>query len=155
MTDATTILSDYIIAPAHVGFVVEDLESAVELARQLYGIDEDSIRYEPTPGVEAPTRFAFFTVGGLTFEYIQPCDDHYRELLFASPSGGGGINHIAWQVTDIDAAARVLAEHGVLPGYVTPDGVITIGRKRMLYLDPATAGGQLVELIEERAGELD
>ncbi len=155
MTDPSRILKGYIVAPAHIGFVVEDLDSAIEQVCRLYGLSSNAIRYEPALGREAPTRFAFFSVGDLEFEYIEPCDEHFREQLFASPSGGGGINHVAWKVKDIDGAVKLLASHGVIPGYVTPDGVVAIGSKRMVYLDPATTGGHLVELIEELGSDID
>lgn len=148
MGDLSTVLSDWIIGPAHIGHVVTDLDVAIEEARTLYGFPADAVRYEPPPGVEAPTRFAFFEVGGLHFEYIQAVDERFGQLLFASPSGGGGINHVAWRVSDIEAAVAALGQQGILPGYVTPGGIISIGSKKMVYLDPATTGGLLVELLE-------
>ncbi len=69
------------------------------------------------------------------------------------PSGGAGINHVAWRVDDIDAAVALLAERGVRPGHVTPGGVMTIGPKKMVYLDPATTGGLVIELIEYPPGD--
>ena len=151
MAEVTRVLRDYILAPAHVGFVVSDLAAAMAQAKRLYGLAEADISYQPEAGQDAPTRFAFFAVGGLQFEYIQPCDEHFRQLLLAEPSGGGGINHVAWLVRDIHIAVALLASRGILPGYVTPEGIIRIGEKQMVYLDPATTGGQLVELIEESA----
>jgi methylmalonyl-CoA/ethylmalonyl-CoA epimerase len=68
--------------------------------------------------------------------------------LLAMPSGGAGINHVAWRVDDIDDAVALLARHEIYPGHVTPNGVIAIGQKKMVYLDPATTGGLIIELIE-------
>ncbi len=148
MNEITASLGNWIISPAHIGHVVTDLDSAVEQARRLYGLETDTVRYEPPPGVQAPTRFAFFEVAGLQFEYIQPVAARFEAQLFAAPSGGGGINHVAWRVSDIEAAVAALAGQGILPGYVTPGGIISIGEKKMVYLDPATTGGLLVELLE-------
>ena len=64
------------------------------------------------------------------------------------PSGGAGINHVAWQVDDIEAAVAHLEAAGIYPGHVTPDGIVAIGDKKMVYLDPATTGGLVLELIE-------
>ncbi len=69
-------------------------------------------------------------------------------MLLNAPSGGAGINHVAWRVSDIDAAMEVLAGQGIRPGYVTPQGVMTIGPRRMVYLDPETTGGLMIELLE-------
>lgn len=148
MNDLSALLGDWIIGPAHIGHVVSDMEAAIEAARALYGFSADAVRYEPAPGVEAPTRFAFFEVGGLQFEYIQPVAEQFRRQLLSAPSGGGGINHIAWRVSDIEAAVAGLSAQGILPGYVTPDGIIAIGGKKMVYLDPDTTGGLMIELLE-------
>jgi catechol 2,3-dioxygenase-like lactoylglutathione lyase family enzyme len=148
LADLKALLKDFIVEPVHVGFVVPDLTAAVADACAVYGLAPSEIRYEPPPGVEAPTRFAFFTVGGLEFEYIEPVAESFRQLLLEMPSGGAGINHLAWRVSDIDAAVAALAAQGIRPGHVTPDGVIDIGRKRMVYLDPATTHGLVIELLE-------
>lgn len=148
MADVHALLKGYIIEAAHIGFVVPDLAQALEKACRLYGLADEDISYLPLPGEDALTRFAFFSVGGLSFEYIQPCSEHFKALLLGMPSGGGGINHIAWRVSDIDSALGLLEKHDIIPGHVTPDGVVTIGAKKMVYLDPASAGGLVVELLE-------
>ena len=148
MSDVLTVLKDYVVGVAHVGFVVEDLGVAIAEACRVYGVSPGSVDYQPEPGVEAATRFAFFEVGGLAFEYIEPCSEEFRTILLDMPSGGAGINHVAWSVQDIEGAVAALAVQGITPGHVTPGGVITIGAKKMVYLDPATTGGLVIELIE-------
>lgn len=148
MADPRALLAQHILGVAHVGFVVPCLDEAVANAVRVYGLDARSVRYQPTPGEAAPTRFAFFTVGDLEFELIEPCSDYFRELLLAMPSGGAGINHVAWKVDDIEAAVARLEAAGMYPGHVTPDGIVAIGDKKMVYLDPATTGGLVLELIE-------
>lgn len=148
MTEALDLLADHILGPAHVGFIVEELDGAIAEACRVYGVDPVTVSYQPEGDVEAPTRFAFFSVGGLDFEYIEPRDAYFRELLLSMPSGGGGINHVAWRVRDIEGAVALLATHDIVPGHVTPEGVISFGGKKMVYLDPATTGGLVIELIE-------
>lgn len=148
MSDLPAVLADYIEGVAHVGFIVPNLTDAVAEARRVYGLAEEDIHYVPEPGEEATTRFAFYTVGGLEFELIEPVSDEFRKTLFATPSGGAGINHLAWRVRDIEAALACLLQHGIKPGHVTPQGVVTIGEKKMVYLDPATTGGLVIELLE-------
>jgi hypothetical protein len=55
---------------------------------------------------------------------------------------------VAWRVDDIEAAVALLATNGIRPGHVTPDGIIAIGPKKMVYLDTATTGGLVIELLE-------
>ena len=153
MVEPAQLLRDHILGVAHVGFVVPDLKAAVANAMRVYGLSRDDITYLPAAGEEPPgeevlTRFAFYTVGGLEFELIEPCSEHFRQLLLNMPSGGAGINHVAWRVDDIQAAVALLAVHGIHPGHVTPDGVVAIGPKKMVYLDPATTGDLVIELIE-------
>lgn len=148
MAEVHAILKDCIVEAAHIGFVVPDLEQAIDQAVRVYGLDCSDISYQPAPGEEALTRFAFFSVGGLLFEYIQPCSEYFKQLLLGMPSGGGGINHIAWRVSDMDQALARLARHGITPGHVTPDGVVVMGARKMVYLDPASTGGLVIELLE-------
>ena len=143
-------LSAYIIGLRHVGFLVEDLSTAVAETCALYGVSEDSVRYEPPAGVETATRFAFIKVADAEFEFIEAIAEPFTSLLGNSEKGQGGINHLAWTVSDIDAAMAVLAEQGVRPGHVTPDGVMSFPSKKLVYLNPEDCGGLLVELVEER-----
>jgi methylmalonyl-CoA/ethylmalonyl-CoA epimerase len=155
MADPRQVLKAFIRDVAHVGFVVTDLAEAVANARRVYGLAADDVSYQPEPGEEAATRFAFFEVGGLVFELIEPCSDYFQDILLAMPSGGAGINHVAWRVDDIDDAVALLARHEIYPGHVTPNGVVAIGEKKMVYLDPATTGGLIIELIEYPPGDVD
>jgi methylmalonyl-CoA/ethylmalonyl-CoA epimerase len=155
MADPRQVLKAFIREVAHVGFVVPDLAQAVANASRVYGLAPGDISYQPQPGEDAPTRFAFFEVAGLVFELIEPCSEYFQDILLAMPSGGAGINHVAWRVDDIDSAVALLAEHGIYPGHVTPEGVIAIGQKKMVYLDPATTGGLIIELIEYPPGDVD
>ena len=148
MTNLRMVLADYIEGVAHVGFIVDDLSDAVEQVCRVYGLVQEDIRYVPEPGEEAATRFAFYTVGGMEFELIEPVSEEFRNTLFSTPSGSAGINHMAWRVRDIEGALACLLERGIKPGHVTPQGIVTIGPKKMVYLDPATTGGLIIELLE-------
>ncbi len=141
--DAT--LKDYIIGLQHVGHIVEDLQAAIAGFKTLYGVDDKDIRVVPDA---TDTRFAFVTVGDTEFELIEPVSEYFKEVLLQAPSGGAGINHVAWRVSDLGACMRILAAEGITPGYVTPDGPIEFAGKRFVYLEPAATGGLYVELIE-------
>lgn len=148
MADPRAVLADFIEEVAHVGFVVPDLAVAVTAMCRVYGVVEKDIQYVPEQGEEAETRFAFFTVGGLDFELIEPRSRRFRDQLLSMPSGGAGINHVAWRVRNIEAALDCLLAHGIVPGHVTPEGIVTIGAKKMVYLDPETTDGLVIELLE-------
>lgn len=148
------LLDDYIIGLQHIGHVVRDLDATIDAFRSVYGVDETAIRRFPSADdpQDVETKFAFITVSGSEFELIEPVSDRFRELLFDQPSGGAGINHVAWRVSDMDACMGILAGRGIGPGYVTPDGPVCFADRRLVYLDPADTGGLLVELIEHRIG---
>lgn len=148
MKNLASTLQQYIVGIQHVGHVVDDLASAVAGFEALYGIDVNEVRWEPPAGVASPSRFAFVTVADTEFELIEVRDSKMREQIGKYPSGGAGINHIAWRVRGLDAVMAMLAEQGVRPGHVTPDGPVRFGNKEMVYLAPETTGGMLVELIE-------
>lgn len=142
-------LSSYIVGLQHVGHIVADLDASVAAFRRLYGLDEAAIRREPaTDDGSAATLFAFVRVGDTEFELIEARSPEFRKQLGASPVGGAGINHVAWRVSDIAACVALLAEQGIRPGHVTPDGVVEFGDRKLVYLEPSDTEGLLVELLE-------
>lgn len=143
------VLADHIMGLQHVGHVVRDLDAAVAAFCRLYGLTPSSVRYVPDMvDSDTPTRFAFVSVADTEFELIEPLSESFREILFGSQSGGAGINHVAWRVRDLDACLELLAELGIGPGHVTPDGPVAFKNRRLVYLDPSDCDGLLVELIE-------
>lgn len=137
-------LKEHIVGLQHIGHIVADLDAAVAQFAAVYGTEESDIRR--IHGDE--THFAFVTVGDTEFELIQPVSPTFQALLSGTPSGGAGINHVAWRVRDIEGCMRLLARRGIGPGHVTPDGVVEFEDRRLVYLDPSDTGGLLVELIE-------
>ena len=147
-------LKDYIIGLAHIGHIVRDLENGIAGFRRLYGLSDDDITILDAPaGTPQLTRFAFIRVGETEFELIEPVSEHFKTILLGMPSGLGGINHVAYLVDDIEGAVKCLAAQDIFPGHVTPDGIVDMGRKKMVYLDPDTTGGLVVELIENVSPE--
>ena len=142
-------IQDHILGLQHVGHIVADLDEAVTSFCRLYGVDPGTVRRVPTDEAQAgPTRFAFVTVADTEFELIEAVSEPFKTLLDRSPVGGAGINHVAWRVCDLDICLQKLRREGVLPGHVTPDGPVAFADRRLVYLDPETCGGLLVELIE-------
>ena len=146
---AKAALKDFIVGLRHVGHIVDDLKASVDDFRRIYGLAEEDITILPPFDQEAPARFGLLNVGGgVEFELIEPISDDMKATLHSVASGAGGINHVAYVVSDIDAALAVLAEQGIRPGHVTPDGVVDTGRTRIAYLNPVDTGDMLIELVE-------
>ena len=142
-------LKNYITGLRHVGHIVDDLRSSIQAFTEVYGLDESDITVLPPFGEDGPARFGLINVGGgVEFELIEPISEDMKNILGSVASGAGGINHVAYVVSDIDAALAVLEKQGIRPGHVTPDGVVDTGRTRIAYLDPASTGDMLIELVE-------
>jgi hypothetical protein len=107
----------------HVGYVVEDLDSSVEMFRKLFALDEADIRYVTPDETGGQVAFAFISLGGIELEIIQP-------------------------LTDIEQVLARMEKKGVRLGYITPDGVFDTGTKKIAYLNPQDTGGNLIELVE-------
>jgi len=146
--NAAAALKDFIVGLRHVGHIVEDLAVSIADFRRIYGLSDDDIKVLPPFGQEAPARFGLLNVGGVEFELIEPISEEMKTTLNAVSSGAGGINHVAYVVSDIDAAMAVLEKQGIRPGHVTPGGVVDTGRTRIAYLNPADTSDLLIELVE-------
>lgn len=142
-------LREFIVGLAHIGYVVEDMAAAIARFKHIYGVDDDAIRVIPPLGSSeaVETRFAFVNIGVVEFELIEPVSEYFRNILFARPSGIGGINHVAFEVKNIEQAVECMQKAGVPPGHVTPNGVVNFGNKKLVYFDPQAAG-MLLELVE-------
>ncbi|MEX0828145.1 MAG: VOC family protein [Haliea sp.] len=146
-------LAEHIVGLAHVGHIVKDLSVAVANFKRVYGLTDAAITYVPPLNAaaddsEVPTRFAFVDVKGTQFELIEPASSFFKDTLLNMPSGSAGINHVAFQVEDLAGVYASLQAQGIRAGHVTPQGIVDTGAKKMLYLDPETTGGLVIELIE-------
>ena len=130
----------------HVGYIVRDLKKSVADFQRLFDLRDEDIRIIPPFDLPSDSRFAFFHADGLDFELIEPISDHFKDVLFNS---GVGINHICFTVDDIEAAVKDMADKGVRPGHVTPNGIIQMTHQKMIYFNPEDTGGFLIEYIEE------
>lgn len=141
-------VSQYLRGVRHVGIVTEDAAALIQRLQQIFGLADDEILRIPADDAPADTRFAFFSIGGLPYEVIEPVSPHFRRLLLARPAG---INHVCYNVADLPAAVAAMQNAGVRLGHVTPDGIVTLPRFRMAYFHPEDTAGLLLEFVEELA----
>ena len=127
----------------HVGVVVRDTEASRKLWEDCFGI--------PLGGVEANAvrKLALYPVGESMVELISgvsPDGKHQRMVA----EGKGGLNHVCFEVEDIDAALAELKAKGV----PLLDEVPRIGHEgcRIAFLDPQGTENCLIELAERPAG---
>jgi methylmalonyl-CoA/ethylmalonyl-CoA epimerase len=126
----------------HIGIAVKDLDQAMKLYREAFGI-EPSLVYESS---YTKARIAFFPIGEVRVELIQPVD---RESVVGKflEKRGEGIHHISYRVKDVDGSLAELEKKGV--HLIDKKSRKVRENERVAFLHPKSTNGVLVELIQE------
>jgi len=124
----------------HLGVVVDDLAASIEHFSEVLGLPLERIEEH---GSELD--IAFLPCGDTQVELISPRrPDGFTGGYLAEH--GPGIQHVAFEVEDLEAALQELAERGVQPlGDAPRPGA---GNTIIAFLDPAAFGNILVELCQ-------
>ena len=125
----------------HVGVLVKDVDKSRALWEGCFGIKLGEVETNPI----RPVKLALYPVGESMVELIAgttPDSKHAKMIA----EGKGGINHICFEVEDIDEALAELKAKGVPLLDETP----RIGHAgcRIAFLDPAGTEGCLIELAQ-------
>ena len=129
----------------HLGVIVSDIEEAIAGFRDLLGLP-----LEKTEVYQGALDIAFLPCGDTQVELIQPRDDAGDAAAYLREQGPG-IQHVAFEVDDLERSLAELRDRGVdaIGDAPRPGADETI----IAFLDPAAFGGILVELCQYRAGE--
>jgi methylmalonyl-CoA/ethylmalonyl-CoA epimerase len=125
----------------HVGIAVADLDAAVALHEETYGMRAVHRETLTEQGVEA----VLFDVGENHVELLRPLADDTPVGRFLAKRGPG-LHHVAYQVLDITTALAQLREEGVRMIDVVPR--TGIRGSRVAFLHPGASGSILTELVE-------
>jgi methylmalonyl-CoA/ethylmalonyl-CoA epimerase len=125
----------------HIGVAVADLEAAIELHCERYGMPLVHRETIAAQGVEA----ALLDVGESHVELLSPLAEDTPVGRFLARQGPG-LHHVAYAVDDVDAALSMLRDLGLRAIDETPRAGIR--GSRIAFLHPATAGGVLTELVQ-------
>jgi methylmalonyl-CoA/ethylmalonyl-CoA epimerase len=132
----------------HVGVAVPDLDAAVQMYEQLFGMRLAHEEVNEEQGV----REAMLSIDGVGGPYVQLL----APLRPDSPIGrfldrqGPGVQQVAYGVDDVVAAADTLRQRGVRLLYDEPRR--GTGGSLVNFVHPKDAGGVLVELVQAAAG---
>jgi methylmalonyl-CoA epimerase len=128
----------------HVGVVVPEF-GAVE---RVLGPGLGLALSEPEPYPELGIEVLWAHAGPVPVELIRPLDAGSRAAALLR-EGGGGVHHLAFAVETLDRALDDARAAGV----ALLDAVPRRGThgSRIAFLDPASAAGTLIELIEPAA----
>jgi methylmalonyl-CoA/ethylmalonyl-CoA epimerase len=124
----------------HLGILVEDLDGALRSFTENLGLSLDHVeRY----GEELD--IAFLPCGETLVELIKPLTNEGWNAEYLVEQGPS-IQHVAFEVEDLEAALEGLKERGVdTMGDAPMPGA---GGMRIAFMDPRAFGGILVELCE-------
>lgn len=132
----------------HVGVAVADLDEAIALYRDTFGIVSVHEEVNQDQGV----REAMLAVGdGSTqIQLLAPLSQDSTIAKFLDRNGPG-VQQVAYTVEDIDAASATLRGRGLRLLYDEPRRG-TAG-SRVNFIHPKDAGGILVELVQRSTDE--
>jgi methylmalonyl-CoA/ethylmalonyl-CoA epimerase len=125
----------------HIGVAVEDLDAAVELYKERFGMAEQHRETVEEQGVEA----VLLEIGEGHVELLRPLgpDTAVGKFLAAR---GPGLHHVAYQTSDIDAALEQVKAAGLR--LIDEQPRVGIRGSRVAFLHPKATAGVLTELVE-------
>ncbi len=125
----------------HLGIAVRSIEEAGRFYRDVLGL--------PSAGIEEvaeqKVRVAFFQIGELRIELVEPTADDSPIAKFLAKNGPG-LHHLAYRVDDLNATLASLKAAGVRLIHETPqDGAHSM---KIAFAHPASTGGVLTEFCQ-------
>jgi methylmalonyl-CoA epimerase len=129
----------------HIGVAVEDIDAALALYERDYAMELVHREVVESQGVEA----VLLDVGENHVELLAPLGPDTPVGKFLAKRGPG-MHHVAYQVTDIEAALASLREAGMRLIDETPRAGIR--GSLVAFLHPKSSGGVLTEIVQPAKG---
>ena len=129
----------------HIGVAVEDIDAAIELYRDGFGMELAHRETVESQGVEA----VLLDVGDGHVELLRPLGPETAVGKFLARRGTG-LHHVAYAVDDIDATLGKLAAAGL--ELIDDEARSGIRGSRVAFLHPRSTGGVLTEIVEPAGG---
>jgi methylmalonyl-CoA epimerase len=129
----------------HVGVAVEDVDAAIALYRDSFGMELAHRETVEEQGVEA----VLLDVGDGHVELLAPLGPETPVGKYMAKNGPG-LHHVAYAVGDIDAALERIAATGIKLIDTKPR--TGIRESRVAFLHPRSTGGVLTEIVEPAGG---
>jgi methylmalonyl-CoA/ethylmalonyl-CoA epimerase len=125
----------------HIGVAVSDLDAAIALHEQTYGMPLVHRETVESQGVEA----VLLDVGDSHVELLRPLSDDSPVGKFLAKRGAG-LHHVAYGVADVDATLAALRDRGIR--LIDDEPRTGIRGSRVAFLHPAASGGVLTEIVQ-------
>jgi methylmalonyl-CoA/ethylmalonyl-CoA epimerase len=129
----------------HIGVAVEDLDGAIALYEERFGMPVQHRETVEEQGVEA----VLLGVGEIQVELLRPLGPDTAVGRFLARSGPG-LHHVAYGTDDIDSALDAVRGAGLQ--LIDERPRIGIRGSRVAFLHPKSTGGVLTELVEAPEG---
>jgi methylmalonyl-CoA/ethylmalonyl-CoA epimerase len=128
----------------HIGIAVRNLDDALRMYKEVYGLNP--IKIETLADINV--RIAFIPLGEVLVELLQPTAPGAGRIGKFIDEKGEGFHHIAFRVEDIDRAMEKLREIRVpLRDQKPRDGG---DESRIAFIEPASTQNVLTELVERK-----
>lgn len=126
----------------HIAIALKNMDTVKDVLSNKLGIEMEYEEHLPAH----KTTLAMFPVGETYLELLQSeGPDSVTNKWIAER--GEGLFHICLEVDDIDASIAELKGKGI--GFQTEKPLIGHGNCRIIFMDPATTGGLVIELAEQ------
>jgi methylmalonyl-CoA/ethylmalonyl-CoA epimerase len=129
----------------HIGVAVEEIDASLALYRDLFELDVSHREVVSEQGVEA----ALLDVGENHVELLAPLGPDTPVGRFLAKQGPG-LHHVAYQVSDIEAALASLKDAGT--ELIDERPRTGIRASRVAFLHPRATGGVLTEIVQPAPG---
>ena len=129
----------------HIGVAVAEIEPALEVYRDRLRMRVAHREVVSEQGVEA----VLLEIGENHVELLAPLDASTPVGKFLAKRGPG-LHHVAYQVSDIEAALGALREAGM--ELIDEHARIGIRGSRVAFVHPRATGGVLTEIVQPAAG---
>jgi methylmalonyl-CoA/ethylmalonyl-CoA epimerase len=127
----------------HIGIAVRDLKAAGRLYEQLL----NTTVYKTEEVISEAVKTAFLQTGPNKIELLEASSTDSPIAKFIEKKGEG-IHHIAFEVDDIKAEMERLKSQGFV--LLSDEPKPGADNKLVCFVHPKSAGGVLVELVQER-----
>ena len=129
----------------HIGVAVEEIEPAIELYRDSLELGVAHREIVQEQGVEA----VLLDVGENHVELLAPLSPDTPVGRFLAKQGPG-LHHVAYQVSDIEAALSACRAAGLQ--LIDEQPRTGIRGSRVAFVHPRSTGGVLTEIVEPAVG---
>ncbi|HEY0602430.1 MAG TPA: methylmalonyl-CoA epimerase [Herpetosiphonaceae bacterium] len=125
----------------HIGIAVRDLDAAIALYRDQFGVTE----WERISLPERHMNVAVCLIGDTMLEFITPTSDDAAFARYLREKGEG-MHHIAYEVAEVEDALRTVERSGLrlVDEHARPG----IHDTCVAFLHPKSTMGVLIELVE-------